>query len=480
MNKIDVQQNSIFSDIVLRKIWNIVKIVAILFISDFELYAFSSVMNHRLVTSSPLLYKQIDYTYENLSIEFEPLVSGAFDLEHIIANLTPGGKMNLTFDQQGNGDVNPAWIYLESPLTEGAVVGNYASTVTFTPTQQLYGLLFHCYKQFEHLFFDLKTSLLKCTNEIAINEIGGGNGLLDNHNGEVIYNAYDAFTQDYFEYGKIGRSNPLIGFDNIQLFLGASTYVDTMKSDQFQTCCAGFAVIEVPTGAGTKSEWLFEPQVGTNHWGLGFGADLMFVNDNNFSFVFGGNFRHYIANWETRTFDLINNGAWSRYLLLESLDNIENGLTVGAVSISTQDALIQGRNQINMYGRLQKRFEGCLFELSYNLFYDEAESIKRVSVITPGYGIYDLISAGGVTTASTAKINEANLVQDNIPVQLVTSDLDFSSGAAGQILNNAIAARLQRVQEFYTYGIGVQVDLAHTAQGISNWSIWANFEILLP
>ena len=132
--------------------------MAILILSGWSgLHAISSAMNHRLVTSSPLLYKQIDYEYEDLSIEFEPLACGSFDPEHIIANLTPDGKMSLSLNQAGYGDINPAWLYLGS---EGYL--DYTSNVTFTPTQQIYGGLFHCYKQFEHVFFDLKTSLLSC------------------------------------------------------------------------------------------------------------------------------------------------------------------------------------------------------------------------------------------------------------------------------------------------------------------------------
>ncbi|MDP3788411.1 MAG: hypothetical protein Q8Q60_03810 [Candidatus Chromulinivorax sp.] len=460
----------------------------ILFFSTSALQAISTTMNHHSLTSSPLLYKQIDYAYEQLSIEFEPLVSGMFDPEHTMANLSPNGTMTVSLNQQGFGDINSAWLYLGSSSSSF----DYNSTVTFTPMQQIYGGLFHCYQQFEYVFFDFKTSLLSCKNKITLSETGGGNGGLENSSGTVISNAYDAFTQNDFEYGKIGATNSLIGFDNIQLLLGVSTQVTTLESSHSQTYFAGFAVLEVPTGAGTKSEWLFEPQVGTNHWGFGFGADIMWVDDNDWSFVFGGNFRHFIANWETRTFDLTANGAWSRYLLIESLASIPGGLTVGTVNFTTQDAVIEGRNQINMYARLQKRFEGCLFELSYNLFYDEAESINRVTPISQGYGIYDIGSGGGVTTASTARINQADAIpsgttlnspaqysQDASPVELVTSDLNLASGAAGQWLNNSIAARLQRVQEFYTYGIGGSVDLAHTAQGISSWFVWLNFEILL-
>ena len=458
---------------------NVVGLMIIGFVFGSQLQAFSSAMNHRSITSSPLLYKQIDYTHRDLSIEFEPLVSGSFDPSHIISNLTPDGKMTLSLNQEGYGDINPAWLYLQAPFQ------NYTSTVTFVPTQQIYGGLFHCYKQYEHVFFDLKTSLLECRTKVNIIEVGGNNGVLNSYTEKVIYNAQDAFSQSDYEYGKMGVSNNIIGFDNIQLLLGASNLIDTMQRETSQSYFAGFAVLQVPTGGGTKSEWLFEPQVGTNHWGFGFGADFMLVTDQDFSFVFGGNFRHFIANWETRTFDLTENGPWSRYLLLESLDSIPGGLTSGypAINILTQDALIEGRNQINMYARLQKRFEGCLFEMSYNLLYDEAESIKRVTPIPSGYGIYAIQTGGGQTTASTAKINQALPFEDPFapgPIELVTSDVNLVSGAAGVCLNNSVAARLQRVQEFYTYGLGVNVDLATSSQGISSWAVWANFEILLP
>lgn len=468
MNKVNIQRGL-----------NVVGLIAMVFMCGSQLDAFSSTMNHRSVTSSPLLYKQIDYAHDQLSIEFEPLVSGAFDPEHIMANLSPNGKSSLSFNQQGLGDINPAWLYLQAPFQD------YSSTVTFTPTQQLFGVLFHCYKQFEYAFFDVKTSLLDCKTKVSIAEVGGNNGVLDNYDGTIIYNAQAAFTQSDYQYGKMGASNNLIGFDNIQILVGGSTHVDTMHMDQAQTYFAGFAVIEVPTGAGTQSEWLFEPQVGSNHWGFGFGVDLMFVTDDDFSFVFGGNFRHFIANWETRTFDLTVNGPWSRYLLVEPVDTIPGGTIVGfpAINILTQDAVIEGRNQITMYGRLQKRFEGCLFEFSYNLFYDEAESINRVAGVSPGYGIYAIQTAGGVATASTATINQALPLEDPYvggAIAVQTSDLDLASGAAGSWLNNTLAARVQRVQEYYTYGVGASVDLAGTAQGVSSWSVWANFEILLP
>jgi hypothetical protein len=457
-------------------------VISMFLVASSQLDALSSTMNHRLVTSSPLLYKQIDYTRENLSIEFEPWIGQSFDPDRIMANLSPSGRSTVTLSQQGGGDINPAWLYLQSANGDE----NYQSTVTFVPTQQIYGLLFHTYKQWQHLFIDLKTSLLACKNQVKIEEFGGGNGGLESNTKEIIYNAYDAFTQNSFEYGKIGAEQKLIGFDNIQIMFGGSNLVDNMEGEKFQTIFAGFGLLEIPTGQGTTSEWLFEPQVGTNHWAFGFGVDLMFTTNQNFSLVVGGNFRHMIANWETRTFDLQQNGngAWSRYLLLDDTTTLDLTPNVGipAINILTQSALIEGRNEINFYARFQKKCESCLFEVSYNLFYNEAETISNVTRMPSGYGLYALGTTGGITTASTATINQAYPVSDvyGSAVPLVNSQLNIDSAAQGQWLSNTIAARLQRVQEYYTYGVGGSVDLGRGNQAISSWSLWANFEILLP
>ncbi len=454
-----------------------------------QVHAISTVMNHRLVASSPLLYKVMVYSQKELSIEFEPWVSGAFDPAHTMANLTPNGTSSLSLDQQGNGDINPEWILLAASDN----IANYQSVINLDPKLSMNGLLFHCYKQFEHLYFDVKTALIECSTEINITEIGGGDGILspsfpdiNNHmNDEIIYTAQDAFTQAEWEYGKIGKSNKVIGFDNIQVTLGSTATMNSFASAGTKSFFSGFVLFEVPTGAGSKAEWLFEPQVGTNHWAFGFGADVLVLSDNQFQLVAGGNYRHFIAGWEKRSFDLTENGPWSRYLGID-FTNPPAGTTpnIGrpGINIFTQDALIEGRDQVTMYARLQKRFQACLFELSYNYMHNQAETISQVTALPQGYGIFDMNAklGGAGITCSAATISEYLPVQDTPnPIMLVTSNLDFTSGAASAWSGSTIAARLQRVQENYSYGIGSSVDIAHSAQALSSWSVWANFEILL-
>jgi hypothetical protein len=446
-----------------------------------SLVSISTTMNHRLVTSSPLQYKQIDYAHKAFSFEIEAWASGMFDPQHTMGNLGIDGKNSMVLSQQGYGDFNTELILLAIP----SGTPNYLSTIQLTPELMMYGELFHVYKQFEHIFFDIRTALISCATTVNIQEFGGGNGAMPDLWGNTLYNAHDAFTQADWAYGKFGDQQKITGFDNIQVMLGSSTAMESFSSDACKSFIAGFGIIEIPTGAGTKAEWLFEPQVGTNHWAFGFGGDCMVVADNGFSLVAGGNYRYMLKNWETRSFDLTANGQWSRYLALDTvsaLNTQSEGTVPGlpGINLFTQDALINGRGQLNVYARLQKRFENCLFELSYNYFFTQKETISTIDQIAQGFGIYDTASGGGVSTSHLAQIWQRDVPLDDPAVSVVTSDLNLNSACQSQFVSNTIAARLQRVQNRCTYGVGGSVDLAASAQAISTWSVWLNLEVLLP
>lgn len=445
-----------------------------------NLSAITSAVNHRTFTTSPLLYKQIDYDQRAMSIDFAPIAYGLFDAKKIMKNISLNRSSTIRLDQQGRADINPSWLYLQS--TDHTQP--YNSVLQLEPIQQIYGGLFHWYKQYDFLFADLKTALISCTNQIKVQEFGGGNGGLVSSTNKPIMNALEAFKQKDFVYGKIGQARNLIGIDNLQITLGGFHKIDRIESDTIDAWGALFSIIEIPTGAGTKSEWLFEPQVGTNHWAFGFGVDCKLLFKMKYSIVIGGNFRHMIANWERRSFDLVKNGPWSRYLLVENIEDLDFTPTIGlpAINMVTQDALIEGKNQINWYLRWARTSSSCLLELSYNLLYTQSEKIKRIVPLAYGFGIYDLTGSGGVTTASDAMINQAYPIADPYPtrVQITVSDFDQTSGAQAKWLTSLVAIRLQKVSDMYRYGCGIMLDCAHTIQAFSSWSTWINFEILLP
>lgn len=446
----------------------------ILLTSSLQLSAITSNMTHRIMSTSPLLYKMIDYSDRQMSYEIKPIFSSMYDTQHTVSNLIPQGKQTLTFDQQGLGDINPTWLDLMSNNS----LANYNSKVTFTPKFTEAGALLHCYNQFDTAFIEIKTALVQCKSEIKIDEIGGGNGLnLD------IDNAQQAFTQSSWNYGKIGDINYVSGLDNIELRFGAVTEIPH-RQESYDMFFSGFAIIEAPTGSGTKAKWLFEPQVGTNHWGIGLGTEALFMNNNDIQLMIAGNFRYLTPAWETRSFDLTNNGPWSRYLLLQETYGLPSSPSDGQAGINlfTQPAYIQGRSELNFYTRLTKQVESCLFELSYNYFYLQPEKIRDIATIMPGYGIYALTGTagglGGDTTASNATINQSTTIQDDTPIDLTTSMLDKNSASAGSYATNTLVAQIKKVDDFFIYGLGASIEIAQSTSAISSWAIWAKFEFL--
>lgn len=94
--------------------------------------------------------------------------------------------------------------------------------------------------------------------------------------------------------------------------------------------------VYAPTGNRPKGEFLFESIVGNGkHWELGIGItthyDFWRSDDalHNLSFYLDANFTHLFATSQMRSFDLRNNGAGSRYMLIEDMGTGSNNLLLG-------------------------------------------------------------------------------------------------------------------------------------------------------
>lgn len=449
-------------------------IISLLFFASFQITAITSNMTHRIMSTSPLLYKMIDYSKQEVSFEAEPIYMNMYQNQQAISNMMLSGKKTLKFDQQGNGDINPMAMNLMS-INQDA---NYSSEVTFTPSMTQSGMLLHWYDNFEHMFIDVKTALIQCKSEIAITEVGGGNGLIPG-----VLNAQQAFTQEDWNYGKIGQANHVVGLDNVEVRFGGVTKA-TSHASTYDLFITGFGIIEAPTGTGTKAEWLFEPQVGTNHWGLGFGFEALVCGDDDLKFMIAGNFRYLTPAWETRSFDLLDNGQWSRYLGVQNSYGLPAGpatLPLPGINFFTQQAYIKGRSQLNLYTRLSKKLRSSFFELSYNFFCLQQESIGQIKNPTPGYGIYAMNGrtggSGGVTTASKATINESMTNFDPIgsPTTITCDNFNKLSAIQGTYATNTVAARLEIMQNNLVYGFGAALEAGLSNNAISTWSVWAKF-----
>ncbi len=437
----------------------------------------SSTMSHRTMSASPLLYRMIDYTKQQSCYEIEPIYMSMYDQEHTMEYLMPQGKQILKFNQQGLGDINPAWLNLMSNNT----FANYNSSVTFTPSLTQSGALLHWYKHFDNMFLELKTALVQCKSEIAINELGGGNGV-----NPGIMNAQQAFTQESWNYGKIGQAQHVVGLDDIEIRIGG-VYKATSDASSYDLTCSGFGIIQAPTGTGTQAQWLFEPQVGTNHWNLGLGFETLISSGDDLKLMIAGNYRYAIPAWEIRSFDLINCGAWSRYLGIQDTYGLPTApatLSLPGINYMTQQAYINGKSQLNLYARLQKQFQHSYFELSYNFLCMQQETIGAIKTMQDGFGIYAMTGAttgaGGVTTAYQATINANTNHLDPLgqPQTLSIQDFDKQSACTSTYVSNNLTARLEIQNNHAIYGFGASIDAGLTESALSTWSVWAQFGLL--
>lgn len=440
--------------------------------------ASSTTMTHRVMGTSPLLYKMMDYSKQQQCFEVAPIFSSMYDASHVTSNIILNGKTSLVFDQQGTGDLNPAWLNLMANNTSA----DYYSTVTFTPSMTESGALLHWYDQLDNnMFFDVKTALVQCKSQIAISESGGGNGL-----NSGIANAQQAFMQSDWNYGKIGQANHVVGLDNIELRVGKAVHC-TSEFSSYNMLVAAYGLLEAPTGTGTKAEWLFEPQVGTNHWGIGFGFEALVSGDDDLKFMIAGNYRYLTPAWETRSFDLQGNGQWSRYLSVQDTYGLPTApatLGLPGINFFTQQAYINGRSELNLYTRLQKVCKSCYFEVAYNFFCIQRETIGDIKSPTSGYGIYALTGpaggAGGVTTSHAATINQDVTSLDTIGSPQIFSSANFDklSAAAATYASNTVTARLEIHHNNIIYGFGASIESALSTSAMSTWSVWAQFGFL--
>lgn len=441
-----------------------------------KLTANSSVIGIPTLSSSPLLYRMIDYNLaEQQYLEIEPIFVSMYNTDATIANFMIAGKSKLIFDQQGQGDLNPAWLNLLSNNT----LANYQSSVSFAPSLQQSGILLHWYTHYNSFFAQVTSALIQSRSAVLVTEVGGGNGLVPG-----IANAQQALMQSDWNYGKIGQSQRAVGLDDIQLRMGG---VYTTSSDTYDISCAGFGLVQAPTGSGTKAEWLFEPLVGTNHWGLGLGFELQATTQHDLSLMLAANYRYAIAAWETRSFDLKNCGPWSRYLGLQDCYSLPAGAAINplpGINYLTQSALIDGKSQLNMYARLKKQFASSSFEISYNFLCNQQETISKINNLPTGFGIYALTGsatgAGGVTTAPQACINQDVTQLDPLflPSVLSVENFDTQSACVPTYAINTLAVRLEVEHKHIAYGFGASINAALTTAAISSWSIWMQFGYL--
>lgn len=257
----------------------------------------------------------------------------------------------------------------------------------------------------------------------------------------------DALSQDGLKYSKFYCDNcrdgkRRTGFEDVQLRLGLDY---TWCGDNH---ISPYLIGTIPAGRRPTAEYIFEPLVGSKHGsiGVGFIADynidwcgcgedssLMLLTDFNYRFVF--------KHDECRTFDLLPNGPFSRYLLV--VDQSAPGLPFPAANITTSRVSISPRSTIQWWLGLNYEYCDWDFEIGYNLFWRQKERLKQDCIPLPTtVGVYNLNGCGvAALTASNATMTNSGTA-DALFVGIPSSNINIDSGLAGKVLSNKIYGAL--------------------------------------
>lgn len=409
---------------------------------------------------------------------------------------SPNNNPSFTIRQDGSGDVDSLWFDVVTPLSEP-----YSSVASFCPRRQVIGGTWNFHIDLKKLrcglWLDVNLAVAHVRHDLRFKETTSEPQGTTTVPGSFA-NVRTALTsKTRYKYGRLSLcTQKLTGIDDIDVKLGYNFVRNDKK------VLAGYVDILLPTAHIPKGEFLFEPRLGYGHFALGLGfhgarkIDHEWITSRNLDVYLLTDFmwRFAFSRRENRSFDLTN-GPWTRYLQA----NTENAVLFSQplINYTTYAVDVKSRNSINWW--IAAHWEKCDWhtEVGFNLWWREKEKAcfcKSFDNITAGeagnVSILDIgaIPAGFPTSASQAKIDQTDILpniapSDNVFTPLTFKQLDINSGTMLSSVTGKFYLAVARDFCFWNFnhtiglGAGYEADFKH--RGMSNGSVWLNWEVTL-
>ena len=250
---------------------------------------------------------------------------------------------------------------------------------------------------------------------------------------------------------------------------------------------------ELSTRNDSKSKYLFEPLVGTNHASVGVGLNTDYVfnvcGDHNVSLLGDLKYRYVFAGTERRSFDLVNGGDWSRYL--DVVTQAEPLNTLSGINYFTKYAKVTPQSTIDLW--LAAHYTVCDWdvEFGYSLWWRQREklALKCCNTTSLGLGVFDMgavcsqiiTSANGATIADS--IANGSVLSNGLFQTLTTADLNLCSAIQPSALSNKIyLAGAWHHDSFCNnhpllVGLGTSYEFGSKCNALSQFAVWLNVGI---
>ncbi len=342
----------------------------------------------------------------------------------------PNCQNCITIGKNNTSDISSPWLELFSAFGQPP----FSSTVCIAPTRKVIGGALR-------LFFDFGAWSDNCgcmqdwwaTIFIPVQQVRHNLHLTEiptPGSGAAVYysinNAIEALNNPAWLFGKWSPTTlKKSGVDDISVKVGYTFHKSAGHA-------AGYGLLFIPTGRGTKAEYLFEPLVGGNHVGLGLGFNgdyLMYdCGSTSIDLMLDIRYAYFFKRKETRSIDLFN-GDLSRYLLVAQSTNTTAALP--GINYFTQQVSVIPGSMLELWTGIS--FNRCNWhvEVGYDFWFRSKEKLSLADEDL-GVGIFDIAARPPTcpVTASCARICQA------IPgTGAPTSDTTFTTVSNSNAIN---------------------------------------------
>lgn len=270
-------------------------------------------------------------------------------------------------------------------------------------------------------------------------------------------------------YGKIHGKQKATGPANIDAMLG---YKFLNKEAYHMAINLG---VTIPTGNDPKAVYVFEPLYGSKHWGLGGGLDgqarIWGDLDHNIKLNFAANFRYMFQAAEKRILGLNDGTANANHANMAQYSIISTaaGATpVPGVNLLTKNVNVTPGSQLDGIIGLGYNKGGFSLDLGYNVFFKEAESVKKKDAWTDIVGSMALHAHGAalgnaaaILVASTA-ITEAMIKTEN-----AATPSQFTNSIYG-----GVGYAFKDWEYPFMVGVGGKYEFASKNSALDGWQAW--------
>ncbi|MCK4265240.1 hypothetical protein KAW80_02685 [Candidatus Babeliales bacterium] len=418
------------------------------------------------------------YTYPKskslLNIQTNYIYSSSDNSDALARYFLPGGKPFIRVKQDGGkGTVASKWLGL------GRSDGDFNSKFKIHPERKIFGTILNYHQDlsriYEGLWFSFMLPIVNAEHTLNIKEFTLGSEGEDPN----IRSITSALNQWAYNFGKF---SPLkisyTGLDDVLFKFGANV----LKEGDVR---AGiYTDFTLPVTGKPNSNFVFNHVLGSGgHLGLGIGANceltLSDYNKHILSLIGDVRYRYLFSGIEERSFDLKQNGEWSRYLLVAKRGNATRPLP--AINYLTRDLKITPRDRAEVLAAFHYNYNNLNLEAGCNLWWRNSEKVELKNPWNVDVGIFNPFALqSGDGTASTAKISQGfNDVQpdpNNMFVAIPESNLDLDSAAQKTSISHTLylgaSIDTQLLDSLWMFGAGGAYEFGRDNAAMNNLSLW--------